>query len=85
MKELQYLSKGVQVFSQIVMSVINLKLDLNELARFQTVYGITSLTECKKGRRILKQVQSKILLLPNPYLRGSTRNEKKTHNTVVNY
>lgn len=68
------------------MSVINLKLtNLNELARFQTVYGITSLAQCQKGKRILKQVHSNILLLPNPYLRGSTRNEKKkTYNTVVN-
>lgn len=77
MKELLYLSTGFQVFSQIVMSVINLKLNLNELARFQTVYGIASLAQCQKGRRILKQVHSNILLLANPYQRGSTRNEKK--------
>ena len=66
------------------MSVINLKLNLNELARFQTVYGIAFLDQCQKGRRILKQVHSNLLLLPNLYQRGSTRNEKKTYNTVVN-
>lgn len=78
MAELLYLSTGVHwsLAKSSCMSDIKLT-NLNELARFQTVYDIASLAQCQKGRLILKQVHGNILSLPSPYQRGSTKNEKK--------